>query len=75
MENMQGGVSEETSDPRPVLWSVGCAFDRRADMMWENRPCHDIEQVIGIVREAIARRATEIKVRDFTFTSEMARSE
>lgn len=61
-------AAQEPQDPRPVLWTVGSAFDRRADMLWQNRPCRDIEQVIEIVRDALGRGATEVKVRDYTFT-------
>jgi hypothetical protein len=68
MSNEQyGGAVQEPQDPRPVLWTVGASFDRRADMLWENKSCRDLDQVMEVVRNAIERRATEINVRDFTF--------
>lgn len=64
----EGQAAQEPQDPRPVLWTVGCAHDKRADMLWENKPCRDAEQVLAVVKDAIERGATEIKVRDFAFT-------
>lgn len=66
-DNMQGQAAQEPQDPRPVLWCVGSAFDRRADMLWQNKPCRDVEQVLDVIRDALARKATEIKIRDFAF--------
>lgn len=66
-DEQYGGAVQEEQDPRPVLWTVCAAFDRRADMLWENKPCRDPDQVMEVVRKAIERRASEITIRDFTF--------
>lgn len=66
-DNMEGAVSTEPYDPRPILWTVGASFDRRSDMLWENTPCRDVEKVMRTVRAALTDGATEVKVRDFTF--------
>lgn len=67
MSEMEPQAAQEPQDPRPVLWTVGCAFDRRSDMLWENRPCRDVEQVMAVVKGALERGTTEIKIRDFDF--------
>lgn len=64
---MEPQAAQEPQDPRPILWTVSTAYDRRADMLWQSTPCRDAEQVIAAVRAGIEKGATEIKVRDFTF--------
>lgn len=52
-------------DPRPVLWVVGADYANRADMLFENTPCRDLDQVAATVRGAAERGATHIRVRVF----------
>ena len=60
-------AAQEPQDPRPVIWTVGASFDRRADMLWKNEPCRDVGEVMRLVRAALTDRATEITIRDRTF--------
>ena len=63
-------------DPRPVIFTVSAAFDRRPDMLWERRPQRDIDGVMAYVRQALEREATEIKITPYpSFDSASLRQE
>lgn len=70
--SLEHAAAQEPEDPRPIIWVIGSAFDRRADMLWESKPCRDLDRLMQVVRDAIDRGATEIKIRDFAFMKKQA---